>query len=114
MAYRLLNSNTDPQRIIRALPLSRDLRLGLQTCLKQIWTADNIIDLTQAHGRALGVGTGLAWVSALTPTQFTVLADAFTRAFEDRLTVLTGQAAAITDPQQQGAKRGRQKSAGGC
>lgn len=99
MAYRLLNSKTDPQRIIRSLRLSRDLQLGLESCLGQIWIADDIIELTQAHGRALGVGTGLGWVSALTPTQFTVLAEAFTRAFEDRLKVLRGQASAETDPQ---------------
>jgi hypothetical protein len=89
MAYRLLNSNTDPYRIIRSLRLPRDLQQGVQTSLERIWAAENIIDLSHAHGRALGMATAFGLMEAITRTQFTVLAEAFTRMFEHRLAVLT-------------------------
>lgn len=84
MAHRLLNSASDPQRILRALRLSHCLQQGLQMCLERIWTVDTVIDLAHAHGRALGLATGLGLVNAITPAQFNLLAEAFTQAFEDR------------------------------
>lgn len=87
MANRLLNSASDPQRLIRALRLKQDLQQGLLTCLEQIWSADSIIGLSQAHGRALGVSTGLGLAHAVTPEQFKVLAEAYSRAFDVRLAV---------------------------
>ncbi|MEX6663675.1 hypothetical protein [Pseudomonas sp. W2-17] len=96
MAYRLLNSASDPQRILRALRLNHCLEQGLQMCLERIWAADTLIHLTHAHGRALGVGTGLGLVNAISPAQFTLLAEAYRRAFEDRLAELVEQALPIT------------------
>jgi hypothetical protein len=95
VVHRLLNSNTDPQRIICSLPLARDLQHVLQEYLQQIWAADDITALTHVHGRALGLGQGLGCANAISPTQFRMLADAFTRAFEDRLTLLTMTAPAL-------------------
>jgi len=88
MGHRVLNSASDPQRILRALRLSYGLQQGLEMCLERIWTADTAIDLTHAHGRALGLSTGLGLVNAITPAQFNLLAQAFTQSFEDRLGVL--------------------------
>lgn len=92
MAYRLLNSASDPQRIVRSLRLPHGLQQGLQICLERIWTAETVLDLTHAHGRALGVGTGLGLMNAITQEQFALLADAYTRAFEDRVAELTEHA----------------------
>ena len=88
MAYRLLNSTSDPQRIIRALRLSRDLQLGLISGLDRIWAADTVIGLSHAHGRALGMGVGLGLMNAVTAEQCLLLGEAFTGAFEDRLAAL--------------------------
>lgn len=88
MGHRLLNSASDPQRILRALRLSSGLQHRLQMCLERIWTADTAIDLTHAHGRALGLSTGLGLVNAITPAQFNLMAEAFKKAFEDRLGAL--------------------------
>lgn len=97
MAYRLLNSNTDPQRVICSLDLRRDLRQCLQQYLDRIWTADTIINLTHIHGRALGVGTGLGLVNAITTAQFTLLTEAYMRAFEYRLAELTERASSVME-----------------
>ncbi|TDV43796.1 hypothetical protein EC919_11543 [Pseudomonas graminis] len=91
MAYRLLNSASDPQRIIRSLRLNRDLQRGLESGLNRIWNADTVIGLTHAHGRALGLGVGLGLLHAVTPEQFNLLSEAYTRAFEHRLAVLAEQ-----------------------
>jgi hypothetical protein len=51
---RLLNSRYEPRRMIRAIGLPLELQEGLQTCVEQIMSAHNMIDLSYAHGRALG------------------------------------------------------------
>ncbi|GEM_PF-3562350 len=91
MAQRLLNSPSDPQRVIRALGLKRDAQMGLLTCLERIWAADSIVGLSHAHGRALGHSTGLGFAHAISRAQFSLLAEAYSRAFEHRLSVLTDQ-----------------------
>lgn len=90
MANRLLNSSSDPVRVIRALRLGHDLQWGLESGVERIWNAESIAGLSHAHGRALGLGVGLGLVKAVTPQQFALLAEAYTRAFEERLAVLTG------------------------
>jgi hypothetical protein len=97
MANRLLNASTDPQRMIRAMRLPNDLQRSLMTSLEPIWAAQDIVTLTHAHGRAIGLATGLGLVDAITHTQFLSLGKAYMRAFESRLAVLTDSQKFDTD-----------------
>ncbi len=91
MAYRLLNSPSDPLRVIRGLRLGHDVQWGLESGIELIWNAETVAGVSHAHGRALGLGVGLGLVKAVTPQQFNILAEIYTRAFEERFAVLTGQ-----------------------
>jgi hypothetical protein len=88
MANRLLNASSDPQRMIRAMRLPTHLQRSLMTCLEPIWAAHDSVTLSHAHGRAIGVATGLGLVDAITHEQFLTLAQVYMRAFENRLAVL--------------------------
>lgn len=88
MACRLLNASPDPQRMIRAMGLPKNLQRSLMTCLQPIWAAHDSVTLSHAHGRAIGVATGLGLVDAITHAQFLFLAQVYMRAFEIRLAVL--------------------------
>lgn len=91
MACRLLNSRTEPHHMIRALHLSCDLLAYLRTSIESIENAKNTLELSHAHGRAVGLGTGLAMANAITRTQFGMMCEVIMRAFEQRLDALTGQ-----------------------
>jgi hypothetical protein len=97
MVNRLLNARTDPQRMIRAMRLPTHLQRSLMTCLEPIWAAHDSVTLSHAHGRAIGVATGLGLVDAITHAQFLSLAQVYTRAFENRLAVLTESRLLDTD-----------------
>jgi hypothetical protein len=85
---RLLNSRYDPRRMIRAIGLPLQLQEGLQTCVEQIVSAQDLIELSHAHGRALGLSTGFGMVNAITHTHFNLLGEIYQRAFDDRLIML--------------------------
>ncbi|RMR00457.1 hypothetical protein ALP94_01043 [Pseudomonas savastanoi pv. glycinea] len=91
MSYRLLNSSLDPHRMISMSGVPRDLQQCLRTCIERISSAESIMELCHAHGRALGLSTGLGVAEAITGAQFNALGVAFERAFEDRLVSLKEQ-----------------------
>lgn len=100
MTYHLLNSSVDPYRMIRVSGVPRDLQRCLQACLERIRSAENIIDLTHAHGRALGLSTGLGMAKAITSAQSKVLGEAYERALDDRLVALNEQLVSVRDSHQ--------------
>lgn len=95
MVCRLLNSRYEPRRMIRAIGLPLKLQEGLQTCVEQIMSAHNIIDLSHAHGRALGLSTGFGMVNAITRKHFNLLGEIFQRAFDHRLVMLKESASIL-------------------
>ena len=91
MARRLLNSSVDPHRLVRSLRLPRDLQVSLETGLEFIYSAVSIIDLSHAHGRAIGLTTGLGIAKSITRVQFRLLCELYERAFDDSLTELNAK-----------------------
>lgn len=79
----------------RAIGLPLQLQEGLQICVEQIMSAQDLIELSHAHGRALGLGTGFGMVNAITRTHFNVLGEIYQRAFDDRLVMLKRSASIL-------------------